>query len=240
MTAALQRRLYGGPNRIEWSPADVQRLCAHPGVDPKVVQLSNQVREAAQMKLSATKAADDGRSYVFTISTANVDRMGDTIAVTGWRTANYLRNPVVLWGHDAMLLPVGKGGVWIEGSALKGRVTFAPTDAGREVREPVKGCFLKATSVGFRPLKWQFSKDPARKDHMGIDFIEQELLEFSSVTVPANAEATLAPGQTGKAMTPFEWQQHQREHTRAARQRTLDLLSLKAARHDRSTGQTDF
>jgi hypothetical protein len=40
------------------------------------------------------KAADDGsRKLSFTISTASVDRMGDTIAVDGWKLASYKKNP---------------------------------------------------------------------------------------------------------------------------------------------------
>ena len=35
-------------------------------------------------------------SYRFTISTSNVDRMGDTVNVNGWKLAAYGDNPVVL------------------------------------------------------------------------------------------------------------------------------------------------
>ena len=65
--------------------------------------------------------------------------------------------------------------------------------------------FLSATSVGFRPLDYDIADD--RDDGEGwfppMDFKRQELLEFSIVTVPANAEALielpalLAPGPTG-------------------------------------------
>jgi HK97 family phage prohead protease len=80
----------------------------------------------------------------------------------------------------------------------------------------VKERMLSATSVGFRPLKWSFSKDRERGG--GIDFHEQELLEFSIVTVPANSEATIS-------LTAA-----QIEHQRAAarRMRELDLIRLKA------------
>jgi phage head maturation protease len=53
----------------------------------------------------------------------------------------------------------------------------------------LKTGFLSATSVGFIPLKYNFVDDPQRR--FGIDFLEQELLEFSIVTVPANAEALI-------------------------------------------------
>jgi hypothetical protein len=49
--------------------------------------------------------------------------------------------------------------------------------------------FLSATSVGFMPTKYAFVDDPERR--WGIDFLEQELLEFSCVPVPANPEALI-------------------------------------------------
>jgi len=61
-----------------------------------------------------------------------------------------------------------------------------------------RGGFIAATSVGFRPLKWEYTRDLDRgaEDWFpGIDFEEQELVELSVVTVPANPEALLdAPG----------------------------------------------
>jgi hypothetical protein len=48
------------------------------------------------------------RSLDFVISTASVDRYGDTVAVDGWKLTNFRKNPVVLWMHDNTMLPVGK------------------------------------------------------------------------------------------------------------------------------------
>jgi hypothetical protein len=42
---------------------------------------------------------------------------------------------------------------------------------------------VNATSVGFRPLKYE------PNEHGGTHFAEQELLEFSIVPIPANAAA---------------------------------------------------
>ena len=83
---------------------------------------------------------------------------------------------------------------------------------GEHVAELVSQGFLKATSVGFRPLALQPSSDPARK--YGIDFLEQELLEFSIVSIPANAEALIRP-------------KHAPERQREIRQRKLRLLQLR-------------
>jgi phage head maturation protease len=51
----------------------------------------------------------------------------------------------------------------------------------------IKAGYIKAGSVGFAPLKFSFAEDSDRA--FGIDFHEQELLEFSIVPIPANAHA---------------------------------------------------
>lgn len=137
------------------------------------------------------KANVDERTVEFVISTASVDRMGDTIAVDGWKLDNFRKNPVVLWAHDPSTLPIAKAtAVWIEDKSLRARAEFAAADLsplGDKVLRYFQAGFLNAVSVGFIPLKWAWAEGPDRQ--WGIDFIEQELLEFSAVSVPANAEA---------------------------------------------------
>lgn len=149
------------------------------------------------------KAEDDDRKVRFTISTAGVDRMGDTISVDGWDLSNFRKNPVVLWAHDARSLPIAKASdVRIEDGVLKATAEFASAEANplaESVLQLIKGRFLNATSVGFMPRKWRFADDDSRT--LGIDFEEQELLEFSVVPVPANPEALIeARGVDTKAL----------------------------------------
>lgn len=147
------------------------------------------LRRALETEIKA--AGEDSRALDFVISTASVDRYGDTIAADGWKLENFRKNPVVLWMHDNTMLPVGKAvNVRIEEGKLKARVEFTPSGQVKYndiVFDMLKTGFLSATSVGFLPLKYSFVDDPSRR--FGIDFLEQELLEFSIVTVPANAEA---------------------------------------------------
>jgi len=145
------------------------------------------------------------RQFRFTISTASVDRMRDTISVGGWDLTNYLRNPVVLWCHGfdptVGTWPIGKAfDIGPENGVLKASVEFDPEDmpmtgpaAAACARKLADGSMF-AVSVGFRPLEYSFSEDPARGGDdwfPGVDFKRQELLEFSIVSVPANAEAVL-------------------------------------------------
>jgi hypothetical protein len=68
--------------------------------------------------------------------------------------------------------------------------TFTPPGHGTvqrcRLRYATSRSFLNATSVGFVPLKYAFTDDPQRR--YGVDFLEQELLEFSVCQpIPANS-----------------------------------------------------
>lgn len=158
--------------------------------------------------IAEIKVAGDAaeRSLDFVISTDTVDRMGDTVAVDGWKLDNFRKNPVVLFAHDSSVMPVAKASdIRIEDGKLKARAEFMPKDISGfadAVFRAVKGGFLNATSVGFAPIKYNFVDDPQRR--FGIDFIEQELLEFSIVPVPANPEALVA-GKSAEFSPIIEW-----------------------------------
>jgi HK97 family phage prohead protease len=192
---------------------------------------------------AATISSGGVRVLRFTISTDSVDREQDRIALAGWDLANFKRNPVVLWGHDASRLPIGRAfDVAIEGGALKASVEFIPDDTpeGGQFAESVyrlaRGGFIAATSVGFRPTKWDYTRDASRGADdwfPGIDFEEQELVELSIVTVPANPEALIeAPGpgegtaiatpnpDTGEELTAYN---QELTRARARRRRALQL-----------------
>jgi len=133
-----------------------------------------------------------GRLHQFTISTGSLDREGDTIAPAGWDIAGYLKNPVVLWAHDSRQLPIGTAtNVWREGNALKAKMYFANTPVAQQIEQLLDDRVLRATSVGFAPKTFAFSTS-------GINFFEQELLEFSVVPVPANADALLEATTSAK------------------------------------------
>lgn len=154
----------------------------------------------------------DSRTLTFTISSSSVDRMGDTIAIDGWKLDAFRKNPVVLWAHDSESLPVAKAAkLWVESQKLKAETEFTPLGMARfndTVFDMYKQGFLSATSVGFMPLRYAFTEDPSRR--FGIDFIEQELLEFSCVCVPANADALIEGKAAGIDIAPMlDWAEDQ-------------------------------
>ena len=130
---------------------------------------------------------DDGR-YTFTISTGSVDRDRDTIESNGWDLEAYRKNPVVLFGHQSCQPPIGKAAaVEVRSGSLRADVIFARPgtyDLADTVRGLVDQDILRATSVGFIPQKWMFDEERG-----GVDYIEQELYEFSIVPIPSNPEA---------------------------------------------------
>ena len=168
-----------------------------PLVDPRV-------RSSFDTEIKAAEE-EGSRTLLFTISTSSVDRMGDTIDQKGWKLDNYRKNPVVLFGHDASSLPVAKSNkIWTEDNKLKSEAEWTPKELVRFndiVFEMCKGGFLSATSVGFAPSRYSFSVDPAR--NYGIDFLEQELLEYSVVPIPANAEALIEGKDAGLDIIPM-------------------------------------
>jgi len=141
-----------------------------------------------QKALVGHKVKKDGEKYTFTISSGSVDRDNDTIDPNGWKLEDYRRNPVVLFGHQARMPPIGRAeNVGVQSGALKATVIFAEPgtyDLADTVRALVDQEILKSTSVGFIPLKWTFDEKRG-----GVDYVEQELYEFSIVPIPSNPDA---------------------------------------------------
>jgi HK97 family phage prohead protease len=130
-------------------------------------------------------------------SDETVDRYGDVLRVSGWDLSGYKKNPIVLFAHEARY-PVGTSKVRIDGKQLIADITLAEpgtSDIVDAVRALVRQKILKAVSVGFQPTKEPNEiKDPdTNKWTGGYEFVGQELLENSIVSIPANPNAlTLA------------------------------------------------
>jgi HK97 family phage prohead protease len=121
------------------------------------------------------------------------DRYGDILRVSGWDISNYKKNPIVLFAHSARD-PVGTADVHISGKKLIADITLAApgtTPMVDAVRALVAQKILKAVSVGFQPTKEPNElKDPdTNKWTGGYEWVGQELLENSIVSIPANPNA---------------------------------------------------
>jgi hypothetical protein len=165
-------------------------------------------------------STQEPRTLLITGSTESIDRDGDILLSSGWKLGNYLKNPVVLWAHDHSRPPVGTSkAVYVDPRTkqLCFKVYF-PTVAelstpGQPPSEHAlfvdtlynmyKSGMLSASSVGFTG-----TKSTPRADQGGVPlwqrgqvFTEQELVELSCVSVPANAEA-LVSARSMKAFDP--------------------------------------
>jgi hypothetical protein len=146
---------------------------------------------------------DGGR---IVITTGNPDREKDRVFPQGAKLENYLRNPVVLWGHD-----------YFSASSLIGRTkSLESTETGIvadfDLRPAANEAdpqnivlllweqeFVRASSIGF----WPASAVP--NDLGGVDFVSWELLEFSLCAVPMNPDALrLAAKSYPKALDAYQ------------------------------------
>lgn len=135
------------------------------------------------------KEAREASGLNFVLSDETKDRMGDIIRADGWELANFKKNPIALFRHDSGF-PIGNWkNVRVENKRLVGTLDLAPEGASPRVDEIirlVRAGVLKAVSVGFRELE---SRPLGNDFRDGMEFIRQELLETSVVTVPANQNA---------------------------------------------------
>ncbi len=154
------------------------------------------------------------RLLKFTISTGSVDRMLDTISPKGWSLKHYKKNPVVLFAHDSNQPPIGIApNIGIEDDALKATAKFVERDINPFADMIYRMCqegYLRATSVGFDPIDWEWADPEDEKRNrggwQGMDFKKQELLEFSVVPVPANPECLIEARTKGIDTHPLqEW-----------------------------------
>lgn len=178
---------------------------------------------------------DSERLLQFVISTGDVDRYGDTVDAKGWQLEHYNANPVVLFAHDSHNPPIGRGlELTVSKGKLKATAEFMDNDVDTSgfsdmIFRMLTNGFLKATSVGFMPIKYNWITEPVYNEDNeevgerytgGIEFLEQELLEFSVVPVPANPFALLNAKAAGIDLNPLqgwfeqaldEWKTYQKQ-----------------------------
>lgn len=147
----------------------------------------------------------DERSLDITISTEKPDRDRDIIMADGWDFRNFKKNPVVLFAHDYYSLPIARASaLTIDAGKVHARASFVPAEIypfAETVLQMLKGRYLNAASVGFKPKKYQYNEE-----RRGVDYAEQELLEFSIVPVPANADCLVEARSAGIDVEPLrEW-----------------------------------
>lgn len=125
------------------------------------------------------------RSVVSFISTISPDRYDEIVLPEGVDTKDYQKNPVVLLNHTSPL-PIGRN-LWLkkEATGIKAKTQFADTDLGNDLMKLYRDGFMRAFSIGFKPLKVNFDEQKRKI------YTESELYEYSAVTIPANQDALM-------------------------------------------------
>lgn len=135
----------------------------------------------------AAQSEDDPFEYV--LSDETVDRYGDVIVASGWKLANFKKNPIALFGHDSDK-PVGTwANVRVEAGRLIARLELAAAGTSAridELRSLIAQRIIRAVSVGFQVLKRESLPD---SKNGGYRYTACDLLECSLVSVPANPNA---------------------------------------------------
>ena len=158
-----------------------------------------------------SKMPDEEFGLSFTISDEGVDRDRDTIRVAGWNLKNYKKNPVVLWAHISGQPPIARSVVRVDNGLLVADAVFTPRDLypfGHMIFQMYDQGFLNATSVGFKPEKWEYIDETAADETRrgGVNFLKQELLEWSAVPIPANPRALMRAHEVGIDLAPLtQW-----------------------------------
>lgn len=170
------------------------------GRDPARLDARGKLNAGVPIKATVQDEAE--RIIRFRITTGSRDRDGDVIEPAGWDVDNYILNPVVLWAHNYSHPPIARSLEIIRSrDGLDSVAQFADTETkgsylgGRDVFGLYRGGYMSAVSVGFIPTKWerQYEDDA----FTGFHFTEQELLEYSTVPVPANQEALALAVKSG-------------------------------------------
>lgn len=194
------------------------------------VDISKAVHKTFEIKLLEQRK-DGGRIL---ISTPSYDRDKDRVMPMGGQLDDYLRNPVVQWGHN----------YW-EPWATVGRTTqLDVTDQGIvadfELRPAANdqdpqnivlllwgGGWVNTASIGFIPLEVKPNTNG------GLDFLTWGLLEWSIVPIPANQDALrLAATTYPKALQSYidkAGARHSAEDMSTIQRMHDDALTLGAA-----------
>lgn len=164
-------------------------------------KLQNPVHLDAAIK--AVEATDKSLKIRGFANTVSKDRAGDVIVASAWTTSNalknYMKNPIILFGHDHER-PIGKC------------LDMVPTEMGLEIEAEIfedadpsifsliKNGVLKTFSVGFRILDADWDDDT----HTFM-ILDLELFEVSVVSVPCNQDSTfnLAKSMSGADYMDF-------------------------------------
>jgi HK97 family phage prohead protease len=196
----MKNRTANVPSSIPTAETNAPHALNGPEFSGRLLVLSNgQPGLRGSLRTQTREPAENnGRPILdFLCSDETLDRFDEIIVATGWKLENYRKNPVFQNAHQygdilftlgralsTEVRPAGEDG----SAALFQRIEFA-TDINPLAKIAYglyRGKFLNAVSVGFTPLRWE-NGTPGTTFRRR--YLEQELLEVSAVSIPANPRA---------------------------------------------------
>ena len=141
----------------------------------------------------STEGLADKRQVLVRISSETVDRQDDIVVQAGLLTSSFMSTGgTVLWQHDAgqpiaRCVSISRDGA--QTSALAQFPDAGVSAKADEIYGLIKAQVISSASIGFKPLEWE-PIDP-KNPWGGQRYMKTELMEFSFVSVPANADATV-------------------------------------------------
>ncbi len=142
-------------------------------------------------EINALKINENEKTIEHIITTNDKNRYNQIINIAGIDTMNYLKNPVVLFNHGSFLgsivddMPIGKCIQLTKDENIITAITkFANTEIANDIYNLNKDGFLNAWSIGFKP-----DYENVIRENEIVYINKCELIEYSSVTTPANPNA---------------------------------------------------
>ena len=135
------------------------------------------------------------------ISTGDIARDDAIIDPEGWDFSNYDRNPVVLWMHNDSAMPFARTVDRIATpNELMATAEFDMEDPmGATIFRKIEAGFINATSVRWLPKRTELiTEGKGDGERQVLIFREQELLEWSFVTIPADPKALIMRAEGGE------------------------------------------
>jgi phage head maturation protease len=173
------------------APATEQQLRAY--ADAAIASRTAQQFVSTTAEVRDATATDSGRSGPIkaVINTATVDRYSSIVDPRGAVIDNYLRNPVLLWGHgmdwQTGTVPVGRTlTLDVSDSEISVEVEFdTEQEIGRTLDRMYRQKWLRGFSIGFIPISYAIEQIDGKQI---IRYTKWELCELSAVSVPGNPE----------------------------------------------------
>jgi hypothetical protein len=212
---AIQRRIKGfaGANRIHWAPKDIAAI-----IDHGKAMRAEMFRTTPAFKLKDERKAEnfneagfaikndaqpEDLNFLFRVSSSQVDLANDVIQPAGIDCSIFNQNPAVLNSHDSSVLPIATSSVpWVSGNSLMAIAKFPQLGVNAnsdQVAAAIRAKLVRGASIGFIPISYSFSKDPARP--FGVDFKAVKITEWSCCSVPCNSECLLIGAVSGKSVS---------------------------------------